>query len=83
LASWLNAWCALFAPNASSLIRRAESSIDGAPWEELHPVDGINDSLEEVYEWKPAGLRSAGPHVVVIRVFDLLGNASTARVESP
>jgi hypothetical protein len=67
----------------SSLIRRAESSMDGAPWEDLHPVDGINDSLEETYELTvPAGGKG-GPHVVVIRVFDLLGNASTARVDTP
>jgi hypothetical protein len=67
----------------SSLIRRAETSLDGGPWEDLYPVDGINDSIEETYEWKVAGLKSPGPHVAVIRVFDLLGNASTARVDVP
>jgi sugar lactone lactonase YvrE len=71
------------AKDDSSLLRRAESSVDGGPWEDLYPVDGINDSIEETYEWKAAGLKGPGPHVVVIRVFDLLGNASTARVDAP
>jgi hypothetical protein len=67
----------------SSLIRRAESSVDGGRWEEIRPVDGINDSLEETYELKPEGLAKPGPHILVIRAFDLLGNAATARVEIP
>jgi outer membrane protein assembly factor BamB len=71
------------AKDDSSLIRRAESSIDGGRWEEIRPVDGINDSLEETYELRPEGLAKPGPHILVIRVFDLLGNAATARVEIP
>jgi outer membrane protein assembly factor BamB len=67
----------------SSLIRRAESSVDGGRWEEIRPVDGINDSLEETYELRPEGLAKPGPHLLVLRVFDLLGNAATARVEIP
>jgi hypothetical protein len=71
------------ARDESSLIRRAESSIDGGRWEEIRPLDGINDSLEETYELRPEGLNRPGPHILVIRAFDLLGNASTARVEIP
>jgi outer membrane protein assembly factor BamB len=67
----------------SSVIRRAESSIDGGRWEEIRPLDGINDSLEETYELKPEGLAKPGPRILVVRVFDLLGNAATARVEIP
>jgi hypothetical protein len=63
----------------SSLIRRAEYSIDGSRWEEIHPKDGISDSLEETYEFQPRGM-GTGPHVVVVRVTDLLGNISTARL---
>ena len=66
----------------ASPVRKAEFSIDGGRWEEVHPVDGINDSLEETYEFTPEGL-TPGPHVVVIRAIDLLGNAATARVETP
>jgi hypothetical protein len=64
----------------SSMIRKVEYSLDGGRWEEVHPADGINDSMEETYEFAPRGL-SAGPHVVVVRATDLLGNVSTARVE--
>jgi outer membrane protein assembly factor BamB len=67
------------AKDDSSLIRKAEYSVDGSRWEEVHPKDGISDSMEEVYEFTPPGL-SAGPHVVVFRATDLLGNVSTARV---
>jgi outer membrane protein assembly factor BamB len=67
----------------SSLIRRAETSVDGGRWEELHPSDGINDSLEETYDLTPDGPAKGMPRVLVLRVFDLLGNAATARVEIP
>jgi hypothetical protein len=67
----------------SSLVRKAEYSVDGGRWQEVHPVDGINDEMEETYEISVANLGSAGPHVVVVRGTDLLGNASTARIEVP
>jgi sugar lactone lactonase YvrE len=66
----------------SSLVRRTEYAIDGGRWEEVHPVDGINDAQEEVYDFSPPAL-AAGPHVIVVRATDLLGNVSTARVEIP
>jgi sugar lactone lactonase YvrE len=67
----------------SSMVRRAEYSVDGGPWKEVHPLDGINDALEETYEIPLSGLPSPGPHVVVVRATDLLGNMSTSRVEVP
>jgi hypothetical protein len=67
----------------SSLVRRAEYSVDGGRWQEIHPADGISDAREESYEFSPQGLDGAGPHLVVVRATDLLGNASTARVEVP
>ena len=63
----------------SSLIRKAEYSVDGSRWADIHPKDGISDSLEETYEFQPRGL-GTGPHVVVVRATDLLGNVSTARL---
>jgi len=63
-----------------SPIRKLEYSVDGSRWDEVHPVDGISDSLEERYEFTPPGL-AAGPHVVVLRATDLLGNMSTARLD--
>ncbi len=67
----------------SSMVRRVEYSVDGGRWNEVHPVDGINDSLEETYEIAVGDLPAPGPHVVVVRATDLLGNMSTARVEVP
>ncbi len=67
----------------SSIIRKAEYSVDGGRWEEVHPTDGINDSLEETYEITLDALPGLGPHVVVVRAYDLLGNAATARVDVP
>jgi sugar lactone lactonase YvrE len=67
----------------SSPIRRAEYSVDGGRWEEVHPVDGINDSREETYEFGLEAPAGPPPHVVVLRAFDALGNVSTARVEVP
>lgn len=67
----------------SSLIRKVEYSQDGGPWLEVYPVDGINDSQDETYDFTPRETKGDGPHVIVIRAMDLLGNASTARVEIP
>jgi hypothetical protein len=67
----------------ASAIRRAEYSVDGGRWEEVYPLDGINDGLEETYEFAPQGLSGPGPHLVVVRATDLLGNVATARVEVP
>jgi sugar lactone lactonase YvrE len=66
----------------SSLIRRTDYSLDGGRWQEVLPVDGINDSAEETYEITPA-IAGTGPHILVLRSVDLLGNVATARVELP
>jgi len=71
------------ARDENSLLRRAEFSVDGGRWEEVHPVDGISDSQEETYEIVPGPLAGGGPHVIVVRATDLLGNVSTSRVEVP
>lgn len=66
----------------SSALRRTEYSVDGSPWEEVYPADGISDTTEESYEFAPE-TSTPGPHVVVVRSTDLLGNVSSARVEIP
>jgi len=65
-----------------SPIRELELSIDAGRWEEVYPVDGLADSPEEQYDipLRPSG---AGPHVVVLRATDILGNTSTVRVDVP
>jgi sugar lactone lactonase YvrE len=67
----------------SSIVRKAEYSVDGGRWREVHPVDGINDALEEAYEIPVSDLPPPGPHVVVVRATDLLGNVATGRVQVP
>jgi hypothetical protein len=64
-------------------VRRTEYSTDRGKWQEVHPTDGINDSLEESYDFTVTDLTGPGPHVVVVRASDLLGNVSTGRVEIP
>ena len=49
----------------------------------MHPTDGINDALEEVYEIGLEDLPGAGPHVIVLRAQDLLGNVASSQVEVP
>lgn len=64
-------------------LRRAEFSVDGQGWQEVHPQDGINDGPVEVYEFRPRLAPGGGAHVVVVRVTDQLGNRASARVDLP
>ena len=64
-------------------LRRAEFSVDGQGWQEVHPQDGINDGPLEVYEFRPRLAAGGGAHVVVVRVTDQLGNRASARVDLP
>jgi len=64
-----------------SLLRKAEFTVDGGRWQEVHPTDGINDAREETYEITPGALPEPGPHMLVVRATDLLGNVATARIE--
>jgi sugar lactone lactonase YvrE len=66
-----------------SPVRRLEISVDGGRWQEVHPKDGIADSLEETYDIVLPAAGRAGRRTVVLRASDLLGNASTARVDVP
>jgi hypothetical protein len=67
----------------ASPIRELELSVDAGRWEEVHPSDGIADSLDESYEIPLPAARGAGPRVVVLRATDSLGNVATARVDVP
>ena len=64
-------------------VRKLEISVDAGRWVEVQPVDGIADSLEETYDITLPPGSGAGPHMVVLRATDLLGNVSTARVDVP
>lgn len=67
----------------ASPVRRLEISVDGGRWLEVHPRDGIADSLEETYDIALPAAARGGRRTVVLRASDLLGNASTARVDVP
>lgn len=64
-----------------SIIKKAEYSVDGGRWHEVHPVDGINDARQERYDITPGPFTEPGPHLLVVRATDLLGNVASARVE--
>ena len=62
--------------DATGKIKRADFSLDGAPWIPLFPDDGIADSGQERYSVDVPAL-SAGEHTVSLRVFDGSGNVGT------
>jgi len=69
--------------DAGSAIRRLEFSVDAGRWQEVHPVDGINDSREETYDFPIPPSDTTAPRVVVVRASDLLGNVATGRIDVP
>jgi len=69
--------------DADSLVAGAEFSLNGGPWQEVYPSDSISDSREETYDIEPGKLSPPGPHLVVVRARDQLGNIATAQVEIP
>ncbi len=60
-------------------IRRADASIDGAPWSPIFPDDGIADSGRERYSLS-FGALTPGEHTISLRAFDLSGNVGTLSV---
>ncbi|HEX8814457.1 MAG TPA: hypothetical protein VF753_03060 [Terriglobales bacterium] len=69
------------ASDSFSPIKRAEYSIDAAPWQFVAPVGELSDSKTEDYDFRvslPAS--SAGSdHVVVVRVYDRYDNMVSAK----
>lgn len=65
--------------DATGKIKRADFSLDGAPWIPLFPEDGIADSGQERYSVEVPAL-PAGEHTVSLRVFDGSGNVGTLSV---
>jgi len=67
------------AADAASPLRRAEYSLDAAPWVPMAPLDGILDSPRERFLVRLESV-PAGEHLVVVRVLDAANNAGLAKV---
>jgi len=65
--------------DATGRIKRADVSIDGSPWREIFPDDGIADSSKERYsvDLSAAG---AGEHTISLRAFDNSNNVGNISV---
>ena len=67
------------AQDQGSALRRCEYSVDARPWVPIEAVDGVTDSARERFlihidNFPP------GEHLIVIRAYDVAGNAGLAKV---
>ena len=62
--------------DATGRIKRADVSVDGGPWHEVFPDDGIADSAKERYSLDLT-ITGDGEHTVSLRAFDNSGNVGT------
>ena len=65
--------------DATGKIKKADFSLDGAPWTPLFPDDGIADSGQERYSVELPAL-APGEHTISLRAFDGSGNVGTLSV---
>jgi hypothetical protein len=69
--------------DGTSPIARVELSVDGKlEWRPLGAADGIFDTADERVDSDVSILVPPGSHIVVVRAFDVAGNAVTRDVES-
>ncbi|HSV32746.1 MAG TPA: hypothetical protein VLH87_01375 [Pyrinomonadaceae bacterium] len=62
--------------DATGRIKRADVSVDGGPWHEVFPDDGIADSAKERYSLDLT-ITGDGEHTISLRAFDNSGNVGT------
>jgi hypothetical protein len=67
------------ADDRNGTLRRCEYSVDAGPWSPVEAADGVTDSARERFPIRIEKL-APGEHLVVIRVFDVAGNAGLAKV---
>jgi hypothetical protein len=65
--------------DSTGRIKRADVSIDGGPWHEVFPDDGIADSQREHYSLDLA-VAGAGEHTISMRAFDNSNNVGNVNV---
>ncbi|MBS2017618.1 MAG: hypothetical protein JST00_32365 [Deltaproteobacteria bacterium] len=69
--------------DGTSAIARVEVAVDGKlEWRPLAALDGIFDTTDERVDADVSSLVAPGSHVVVVRAFDVAGNAVTRDVEA-
>ena len=69
--------------DGTSPIARVEMAVDGKlEWRPLAAADGIFDTADERVDSDVSTLVPPGSHVVVVRAFDVAGNAVTRDVET-
>ncbi len=67
------------AQDRGSALRRCEYSVDARPWVPVEAVDGVTDSAREQFLIHIDNL-PPGEHLIVIRAYDVAGNAGLAKV---
>ncbi|MDP8990166.1 MAG: hypothetical protein M3N41_08840 [Acidobacteriota bacterium] len=67
------------AQDRGSILRRCEYSLDAHAWMPVEAVDGVTDSAREQYRIHIENL-PPGEHLIVIRAYDVAGNAGLAKV---
>ena len=67
------------ADDRGGTLRRCEFSVDAGPWSPVEAADGVTDSAREQFHIRIANL-APGEHLIVIRVYDVAGNAGLAKV---
>jgi len=65
--------------DSTGRIKRADVSIDGGPWHEVFPDDGIADSQRERYSLDLA-VAGVGEHTISMRAFDNSNNVGNVNV---
>jgi hypothetical protein len=65
--------------DTTSSIDRAQYSIDGGDWVMIAPIGSVSDSLEERYEFTPAGELLPGEHSIAVRAYDHFENVGSAK----
>lgn len=60
-------------------VKRADVSVDGSPWREVFPDDGIADSAKERYSLD-LNITGAGEHTISLRAFDNSNNVGNASI---
>ena len=69
--------------DGTSPIARVEMSVDGKlEWRPLSATDGIYDTPDESVDTDVGGIVPPGSHIIVVRAFDVAGNAVTRDVET-